>query len=441
MISALCWLRKGAAKQIPDKYEATEAQLKEFHRQILEDSTPSTEEKPEESGQEAADRSAPMDTEDENQQIAKQYNMDSYDDEEHPLASFIDVNDATLLNDDDDSELEDIMIKPSDCLLVTAISDEDFSRVDIHVYEPEDRNLYCHHDIILPVPPLCVEPIAAGRNFLAIGTFAPHIELWDLDVMNSLEPSAILGGYAPPSPPKGKRKSRRRRKQKQHTPPILSHSHQDAVLSLSWNSTVPSLLASGSADNSVKVWNLESQECLQTLQHHQNKVQAVQWHPSESNILLSGTFSGQISVVDVRTPASVRSWKVESDVERVQWHPHSPTKFLASTEEGSVYCFDSLQEGAHVFHVQAHSKAASGLTLSRTVPGLLATCGLDKTLKIWNISNDQPHLLHTIQTKSKDNFCLAFCDDEPNILARAGTGELDIFHLEDMEAISTAFSL
>ena len=40
-----------------------------------------------------------MDTEDENQQIAKQYNMDSYDDEEHPLASFIDVNDATLLND------------------------------------------------------------------------------------------------------------------------------------------------------------------------------------------------------------------------------------------------------------------------------------------------------------------------------------------------------
>ena len=54
MISALCWLRKGAAKQIPDKYEATEAQLKEFHRQILEDSTPSTEEKPEESGQEAA---------------------------------------------------------------------------------------------------------------------------------------------------------------------------------------------------------------------------------------------------------------------------------------------------------------------------------------------------------------------------------------------------
>ena len=59
---------------------------------------------------------------------------------------------------------------------------------------------------------------------------------------------------------------------------------------------------------------------------------------------------------------------------------------------------------------------------------------------LWTMSN---HLfvVWSWLSSQKDNFCLAFCDDEPNILARAGTGELDIFHLEDMEAISTAFSL
>ena len=28
---------------------------------------------------------------------------------------------------------------------------------------------------------------------LAVGTFAPHIEIWDMDVLDALEPVAVLG--------------------------------------------------------------------------------------------------------------------------------------------------------------------------------------------------------------------------------------------------------
>lgn len=64
-----------------------------------------------------------------------------------------------------------------------------FSTLEIYVYEEAQDNLFAHHDIPLPVFPLCIEwmdftpgaalgtaPGAAG-NMAAIGTFAPHIEV------------------------------------------------------------------------------------------------------------------------------------------------------------------------------------------------------------------------------------------------------------------------
>jgi hypothetical protein len=35
----------------------------------------------------------------------------------------------------------------------------------------------------------------AGKgSFVAIGTFDPAIEIWDLDVVDALQPTAVLGG-------------------------------------------------------------------------------------------------------------------------------------------------------------------------------------------------------------------------------------------------------
>merc|ERR1712087_998582 len=74
-------------------------------------------------------------------------------------------------------------------------------------YEEPHDNLYPHHDIPLPVFPLCLawldcRPLnrlqattgpSSACNMIAVGTFAPQIEVWDLDVLDALEPVAVLG--------------------------------------------------------------------------------------------------------------------------------------------------------------------------------------------------------------------------------------------------------
>jgi len=41
------------------------------------------------------------------------------------------------------------------------------------------------------------------------------------------------------------------------------------------------VIASGSADQTVKLWDLSSMTCSHTCTHHKDKVVSVQWHPTE----------------------------------------------------------------------------------------------------------------------------------------------------------------
>ena len=123
-------------------------------------------------------------------------------------------------------------------------------------------------------------------SIAAVGTFQPGIELWNLDVLDAMEPMAVLGGVT-------KTRGRGRRKMK-----LAKDSHKDSVMGLSWNRAFRNMLASSSADNTVKLWDVTTQACLHTFTHHTDKVQCVKWNPVTSKILLTGSFDKTAAVVD-----------------------------------------------------------------------------------------------------------------------------------------------
>lgn len=135
--------------------------------------------------------------------------------------------------------------------------------------------MYVHHDILLPAFPLCFEwldyePNTPKGSYCAVGSMDPIIQVWDLDIINSIEPAFKLGKMG---------------SAKKNRPHI---GHKDAVLCLAWNKTYEHVLASGSVDKTIVLWDLEKQLPSTTINAFKQKVQCMQWHYLEAQTLLAG---------------------------------------------------------------------------------------------------------------------------------------------------------
>lgn len=336
-------------------------------------------------------------------------------------------------NDDDSEEVEDMTITAEDAVIVCARNEDDVSHLEVWIYEDpadDDSNMYVHHDIIIPAFPLCTAwldcPIKGGEkgNFIAVGSMEPSIEIWDLDIMDEVQPSVVLGGIS-----EKKKKGKKSIKYKKD-------SHTDSVLGLAWNKEYRNILASASADKLVKIWDVATGKCDITMEHHTDKVQAVAWNHHVPQVLLSGSFDHTVVMKDGRIPSHTGfKWSVSADVETVAWDPHTEHSFVVSLEDGTVEGFDiraaksdQSSDSKPSFTLHAHDKAVCTVSYNPLAPNLLATGSTDKMVKLWDLSNNQPSCVASNNPKAGAVFSVSFSEDSPFLLAVGGSkGKLEVW--------------
>ena len=371
----------------------------------------------------------------------------------------------TLKDDEDeDEEREELQILAMDNLVVAARVEDEVTHLEVYVYEDEADNLYVHHDIMLPAIPLCVEwlDIPVGKtqsgqavdqssrgNFVAVGTFEPDIELWDLDTIDCMYPNAILGRGGEEDGldfETGKKKKKKRKKSKKANDDY----HVDAVLSLAANRNHRTLLASSSADRTVKLWDLNTTKCAKSYAYHTDKVCSIEWNPRETTTLLSGSYDRTVVTADMRAPdAKVPRWGVESDVEIVRWNPHDSNYFFVTTESGVIHYHDaraapsSPAASKPVWKLQAHDESVSSFDVNPSIPGFLATGSTDKEVKLWNFQSSRPSMVVSRNIGVGKVFSTTFAPD-PEVafrLAVAGSkGTVQVWDTSTNAAVRHAFA-
>lgn len=76
--------------------------------------------------------------------------------------------------------------------------------------------------------------------------------------------------------------------------------HQDAINSLSFNPASEFVLATGSADKTIGIWDLRNLKIkLHSLIGHQDSVTSLDWHPQEESILGSASYDRRIIFWDL----------------------------------------------------------------------------------------------------------------------------------------------
>jgi histone-binding protein RBBP4 len=76
--------------------------------------------------------------------------------------------------------------------------------------------------------------------------------------------------------------------------------HQDAINAIAFNPASEFLLATGSADKSIGIWDLRNLNVkLHACTGHQDSVTSLEWHPSEEAVLGSASYDRRLCFWDL----------------------------------------------------------------------------------------------------------------------------------------------
>lgn len=471
MISALAWIRRSAASTKPTRNRLTEADYAQFMASASEHLDQAKEEARkrgidldervdwnEDDSDEDEDEDVEMGN-DNNQagnaslntppsspvdELAK-YNMDNYDDDEEeaeadsqsasiqvdavftPLHELVHPDEADESDDDpmqqDSDEEEDLTLRPTDALFVAARTEDEVPQLEVYVFEQDPKegdNCYVHHDVMLGSFPLCLEWLShpcrpESTNYVAVGTFEPEIEIWNLDVIDVVYPEVTLG--------KG---------------------HVNAVMSLAWNRSATNFLCSGGADKRVLLWDLNaaSNGPLRTFSYARDKVQALAWNPVQVTSIASAAYDRVPCVLDVRAPDTslIRLPKLAADPEQLKWA--SEHECVVSDESGRVSFFDIRSPAEATCVLDAHSKSVSSLEFcpveSASGNRIFLTGSADKSIKVWG--REASGTVHELCSKSVSGvgkvFAAGFMADAPLVIAAGGSrGVVETWNLRSEDVV------
>jgi WD40 repeat protein len=76
--------------------------------------------------------------------------------------------------------------------------------------------------------------------------------------------------------------------------------HRDAINALAFNPAAETVLATGSADKTIGLWDLRNLNTkLHTLENHTDSVTSISWHPFEEAVLASASYDRKIMFWDL----------------------------------------------------------------------------------------------------------------------------------------------
>ena len=184
---------------------------------------------------------------------------------------------------------------------------------------------------------------------------------------------------------------------------LMSCEENNYISSVSWIENDSNILAIGTSDADVQLWDVGASKQVRSMGGHEERVGSLAWN---SHILSSGSRDSTIIHHDVRVQRHHISTLVghEQEICGLTWSPDGTT--LASGGNDSLLClWDNAQSGLTrqrpLYTRNDHKAAVKALAWCPWERNLLASGGgtADRTIKFWNSSNGA--LLNSVDTGSQ----------------------------------------
>ena len=173
--------------------------------------------------------------------------------------------------------------------------------------------------------------------------------------------------------------------------PIVT-GHTGAVMDMDWNPFDDTMMATGSEDTSIKIWQIPEDweptdekgnakkgenlsESLLDLQGHQKKVTLLRYHPSAEGGLLSTGADYAVKIWDIESAAEVQSCEeTEVLIQDIVWD-YKGDNFAFSAKDKHVRLVDARANTVSTKIEKAHEGSKSVKLVYLGDTGKLISCG------------------------------------------------------------------
>ncbi|MFW9854516.1 MAG: hypothetical protein ACFFFG_05630 [Candidatus Thorarchaeota archaeon] len=171
------------------------------------------------------------------------------------------------------------------------------------------------------------------------------------------------------------------------------------------------MLASASADNTVKLWNASTGSLIRNLMGHTSAVYCLDFSPS-GDVLASGSFDRSIllwnvssgQIIENLTGHTASVWSVSFN--------SAGTLLASGSSDNNIKVWD-IQSGKTIANITGHTDSVRTVAFSSS--DILASGSYDNSIIIWDISNQTP--IHTIENHSDGVTSIDFHPQDPLLVS------------------------
>lgn len=171
--------------------------------------------------------------------------------------------------------------------------------------------------------------------------------------------------------------------------------HTEIVYSVSVSAD-GNLIASGSADDTVRIWSF-SGALLRTITGHHGDVEVVAFAPAGNGTLLaSGGLDNTIRLWDASRGSSVSTIDVKNMVLTLAWEPFGRT--IVSGDSAHSVCLWDAAHGTLIRNMTSHRDSVISVAYSPSAT-VVASGSLDGSALVWDVYTGKP--IHTMSNSTK----------------------------------------
>lgn len=190
-------------------------------------------------------------------------------------------------------------------------------------------------------------------------------------------------------------------------------------------------LASSSHDGTIKLWDLNTGSLIRTFVGHEGHTHSIVFTPDE-RILVSGSGDGTIKLWDLYTGAEIRTIYARSGhVNSVALSPDGQT-IISGSREGPVELWN-IRTGKQIRSLAAHSSYVNVVAITPNGQTVISS-SLDGPIQLWNIQTGKP--LPTLKDGVRAT-ALAISPDGQILASNSADQKIKLWNLHTGKLLST----